>query len=176
MFIVLIVFFFFSSRRRHTRLTCDWSSDVCSSDLIQRSSDGGSTWETVRTLDGDDGILSAGAPQVVYGATTIDGGDTLTRDADLPAPDGGILEDDLMIAFAAFSGNPSITWPAGWTEIKDQAGNGSLVRAGVAWKRCVGGETGTITVTTSAAETGVVMIKLVRGAHTSTAPEVSTGV
>src|SRR5438477_5782856 len=26
-------FFFFSSRRRHTRLTCDWSSDVCSSDL-----------------------------------------------------------------------------------------------------------------------------------------------
>src|SRR6266480_6442840 len=25
--------FFFSSRRRHTRLTCDWSPDVCSSDL-----------------------------------------------------------------------------------------------------------------------------------------------
>src|SRR2546430_12578559 len=25
--------FFFSSRRRHTRLDCDWSSDVCSSDL-----------------------------------------------------------------------------------------------------------------------------------------------
>src|SRR6266568_7026361 len=25
--------FFFSSRRRHTRWTCDWSSDVCSSDL-----------------------------------------------------------------------------------------------------------------------------------------------
>src|SRR6266571_6366043 len=24
--------FFFSSRRRHTSLTCDWSSDVCSSD------------------------------------------------------------------------------------------------------------------------------------------------
>src|SRR5256886_10006968 len=26
-------FFFFSSRRRHTRFDCDWSSDVCSSDL-----------------------------------------------------------------------------------------------------------------------------------------------
>src|SRR5256886_10869847 len=25
--------FFFSSRRRHTRFDCDWSSDVCSSDL-----------------------------------------------------------------------------------------------------------------------------------------------
>src|SRR5215213_7274746 len=30
-----MVFFFFSSRRRHTRLVSDWSSDVCSSDLIQ---------------------------------------------------------------------------------------------------------------------------------------------
>src|SRR2546427_5397904 len=28
-------FFFFSSRRRHTRFDCDWSSDVCSSDLIE---------------------------------------------------------------------------------------------------------------------------------------------
>src|SRR2546430_2885047 len=28
-----IAFFFFSSRRRHTRFDCDWSSDVCSSDL-----------------------------------------------------------------------------------------------------------------------------------------------
>src|SRR2546430_12296260 len=25
--------YFFSSRRRHTRFDCDWSSDVCSSDL-----------------------------------------------------------------------------------------------------------------------------------------------
>src|SRR5438034_4061590 len=29
------VFFFFSSRRRHTRSLCDWSSDVCSSDLVE---------------------------------------------------------------------------------------------------------------------------------------------
>src|SRR5688572_32216846 len=28
-------FFFFSSRRRHTRFDCDWSSDVCSSDLTE---------------------------------------------------------------------------------------------------------------------------------------------
>src|SRR6267142_2558756 len=28
-----VSFFFLSSRRRHTSLTCDWSSDVCSSDL-----------------------------------------------------------------------------------------------------------------------------------------------
>src|SRR6266568_9038529 len=30
---IFIFFFFFSSRRRHTRWNCDWSSDVCSSDL-----------------------------------------------------------------------------------------------------------------------------------------------
>src|SRR2546430_9232770 len=30
---MFIMFFFFSSRRRHTRFDCDWSSDVCSSDL-----------------------------------------------------------------------------------------------------------------------------------------------
>src|SRR2546430_12797812 len=29
------VVFFFSSRRRHTRFDCDWSSDVCSSDLAR---------------------------------------------------------------------------------------------------------------------------------------------
>src|SRR2546427_3442001 len=29
----MLSFFFFSSRRRHTRFDCDWSSDVCSSDL-----------------------------------------------------------------------------------------------------------------------------------------------
>src|SRR6266481_7694428 len=28
-----VICFFFSSRRRHTRWNCDWSSDVCSSDL-----------------------------------------------------------------------------------------------------------------------------------------------
>src|SRR5256886_8634449 len=35
-------FFFFSSRRRHTRFDCDWSSDVCSSDLFAAAGWGGS--------------------------------------------------------------------------------------------------------------------------------------
>src|SRR5256886_6260185 len=33
--IVCVCVVFFSSRRRHTRFDCDWSSDVCSSDLGQ---------------------------------------------------------------------------------------------------------------------------------------------
>src|SRR6185295_14110838 len=40
-------FFFFSSRRRHTRYWRDWSSDVCSSDLLR----------TVRFEAGDPGVL-----------------------------------------------------------------------------------------------------------------------
>src|SRR5438034_8638184 len=36
----LVFFFFFSSRRRHTRSLCDWSSDVCSSDLLVRVEEG----------------------------------------------------------------------------------------------------------------------------------------
>src|SRR5256886_7618992 len=38
-----LLFFFFSSRRRHTRFDCDWSSDVCSSDLavMEFNDDGG---------------------------------------------------------------------------------------------------------------------------------------
>src|SRR5687768_8987451 len=31
----MFFFFFFSSRRRHTRCSRDWSSDVCSSDLVK---------------------------------------------------------------------------------------------------------------------------------------------
>src|SRR5690242_21461100 len=38
---IFFFFFFFSSRRRHTRLTCDWSSDVCSSDLNRAGSECG---------------------------------------------------------------------------------------------------------------------------------------
>src|SRR5688572_31460910 len=37
-----MIIFFFSSRRRHTRFDCDWSSDVCSSDLSEREIPDGS--------------------------------------------------------------------------------------------------------------------------------------
>src|SRR5256885_7773422 len=40
-------FFFFSSRRRHTRLQGDWSSDVCSSDLVAQA---GVQWRDLSSL------------------------------------------------------------------------------------------------------------------------------
>src|SRR5256885_5496419 len=46
--IVGLWFFFFSSRRRHTRLQGDWSSDVCSSDLLL-----GVTWNLIAGQPGE---------------------------------------------------------------------------------------------------------------------------
>src|SRR5205085_2835290 len=43
---IAIVMFFFSSRRRHTRFDCDWSSDVCSSDLTK-----GVPWSPMRIAE-----------------------------------------------------------------------------------------------------------------------------
>src|SRR5690349_23850704 len=59
-------FFFFSSRRRHTRSLRDWSSDVCSSDLVTAADgDGaeaalGSRSPSSGWLSGD--VLQSGAP------------------------------------------------------------------------------------------------------------------
>src|SRR5256885_1892885 len=44
-------FFFFSSRRRHTRLQGDWSSDVCSSDLIAERTAIGLTGDDLTVAD-----------------------------------------------------------------------------------------------------------------------------
>src|SRR5215208_5576056 len=54
-----MVFFFFSSRRRHTRWPRDWSSDVCSSDLLRR--EGGTLMRSRRDFLKDVAALGAGA-------------------------------------------------------------------------------------------------------------------
>src|SRR2546430_3915329 len=52
---MIVVVFFFSSRRRHTRFDCDWSSDVCSSDLISNTR--ASYLDVARTLGAGRGYL-----------------------------------------------------------------------------------------------------------------------
>src|SRR5690606_40583993 len=43
--------FFFSSRRRHTRFSRDWSSDVCSSDLIHPEQDRAEVLDALAAVD-----------------------------------------------------------------------------------------------------------------------------
>src|SRR5256885_13289708 len=68
------VFFFFSSRRRHTRLQGDWSSDVCSSDLVKQ----GIIHSTGKVPEG-----------FRYTAPAQFGGDGFINLAILPAPTAG---------------------------------------------------------------------------------------
>src|SRR5947207_10101336 len=57
--------FFFSSRRRHTSSLCDWSSDVCSSDLgvlvrVHTNQDAGGSAERhglAARAEGEDGLV-----------------------------------------------------------------------------------------------------------------------
>src|SRR5260370_35685378 len=59
-----VICFFFSSRRRHTRFKCDWSSDVCSSDLEFRSQEPGlDDWKTRSDLYATFRKSSAGDPE-----------------------------------------------------------------------------------------------------------------
>src|SRR6266550_6889371 len=58
----IILFFFFSSRRRHTICSRDWSSDVCSSDLVAGSFiRGGMRFTPLRLIDSAGGLLLGGA-------------------------------------------------------------------------------------------------------------------
>src|SRR2546430_9420386 len=52
------MFFFFSSRRRHTRFDCDWSSDVCSSDLPPGPTFSGAVHVAVVEVDPETGRVA----------------------------------------------------------------------------------------------------------------------
>ena len=57
---------FFSSRRRHTRSVCDWSSDVCSSDLItygSRATSGAIEAVVINDDDIDLDVIGNSAPR-----------------------------------------------------------------------------------------------------------------
>src|SRR6267142_6473264 len=66
-------FFFFSSRRRHTRLTCDWSSDVCSSDLFSTALSFHSLWERRREMKAWKTLLAVAALSCANHALALGG-------------------------------------------------------------------------------------------------------
>src|SRR5688572_26273498 len=72
-------FFFFSSRRRHTRFDCDWSSDVCSSDLILAHPRGRISGSRAGVIANWDTVFEAAAQRGV--AIEIDG-DPARQDLD----------------------------------------------------------------------------------------------
>src|SRR6266496_6084682 len=80
LFVYNFIFFFFSSRRRHTSSLRDWSSDVCSSDLVGTNT---LTVEGGRPLKGGAGFALGpdhieigsfiGLAAVTNGSITIEG-------------------------------------------------------------------------------------------------------
>src|SRR5215471_19366657 len=84
---MFICFFFFSSRRRHTRSLRDWSSDVCSSDLLGITGASGAPYaarllEGLAAADCEIGICASRAGIEVLG-TELFGEPTLPRDETL---------------------------------------------------------------------------------------------
>src|SRR3712207_7823658 len=64
---MLRTFVFFSSRRRHTRYWRDWSSDVCSSDLVALSPSQETTADTLsRTPEPTCGEVTTGTPSEAF--------------------------------------------------------------------------------------------------------------
>src|SRR6266550_8284138 len=57
----IVLFFFFSSRRRHTRCSRDWSSDVCSSDLVPPPK-----------LEGEEELLLTGSEAIAHALRLAD--------------------------------------------------------------------------------------------------------
>src|SRR5205085_9641264 len=84
---VCIRLFVFSSRRRHTRFDCDWSSDVCSSDLLKHA-----------------GLMAPleqlGFNLVGYGCTTCIG-----NSGPLPEAVSAEIRDEELVVASVLSGN-----------------------------------------------------------------------
>src|SRR2546426_6739989 len=96
-------FFFFSSRRRHTRLQGDWSSDVCSSNLMHDA--------TMLFIPTDDVwasvIVEGNAPRATLQARWLtDGGGVLEQSSQEITPTGRTV-----VAFHA-AARPG-GWPLG---------------------------------------------------------------
>src|SRR5688572_32561593 len=101
-FAFVLFFFFFSSRRRHTRFDCDWSSDVCSSDLaIRTSMKPFRCWSVSRSAR-----LSASARRVTAASYPGLGSGLARLNSSARTPISSLLR---LLAFIL----PSDCWPAG---------------------------------------------------------------
>src|SRR5699024_12223988 len=76
----ILFVFFFSSRRRHTRSKRDWSSDVCSSDLVPSSGFNTDGTGTFKPLEGTDPFIGEQDSIAYVNETKIE---TVVKEADL---------------------------------------------------------------------------------------------
>src|SRR5215813_8143328 len=96
---------FFSSRRRHTICGRDWSSDVCSSDLLH-----------ALTSDRNGNVLAAWLDKraegtQIYGSRSTDGGRTWSKNVSIYAsPDGTVCQCCGPSIAAADSGQVWVMW------------------------------------------------------------------
>lgn len=95
--------------------------------------------------------------------------DATSHTVNLPS---SIAAGEMLFIFIAFDGNPTITWPEGWTELHTGT-SGTAVRLGVAYKVATGSEGASVTVRTSASEMPAYVTMRVSGYEGS--PECSTG-
>src|SRR2546430_16609599 len=105
----MFFFFFFSSRRRHTRFDCDWSSDVCSSDLP-----GVGAMGLTEPSTGSDAMAIQTTAKKVEGGYLLNGAKQFITN-------GGIA--DLHVIFA--NADPS-AWAAGLAGFVVEKGNKGL--------------------------------------------------
>src|SRR5690606_39321057 len=102
-------------RRRHTRFSRDWSSDVCSSDLliiiIVRTVTGRPTVVLgAKGLEQAHGLVGLAVDDGAGGVARLGGG-SLAPDAGVVGVDEGA---DLEIGRASCRGRVEIWWGAGW--------------------------------------------------------------
>src|SRR6266508_6182906 len=83
-------FFFFSSRRRHTRWPRDWSSDVCSSDLVPGDATGQARLESARSAKWAYFLVGLDVSGAANRGTIVAIGDSIT--------DGGSLRWPALLA------------------------------------------------------------------------------
>src|SRR3989475_5577593 len=105
---MLLLMFFFSSRRRHTRFDCDWSSDVCSSDLS----------DPPRGIASYSWTFNDGGPVTLTGASpshTFNTPGMYTVTLTVTDASGNTATDTVVVTVAATTGTirGTVTSPAG---------------------------------------------------------------
>jgi hypothetical protein len=93
--------------------------------------------------------LALSIPAVMARATSFVASDGTSHAVTLPS---GIVAGELLISAFTADGNPTITWPAGWTEFATGNAPANVAKISIVYRWTDGSEGSTVTVTTSASE------------------------